>query len=56
MEDLDALKRRHQELDRRLSELDKQVTLTSMEQGERARIKKEKLLVKDRIAASELGK
>jgi hypothetical protein len=44
------LKERHGELERRLAELDRHISLTPDEQVERSRIKKEKLLTKDRLA------
>jgi uncharacterized protein YdcH (DUF465 family) len=47
--ELDGLQQRHQELERRLAVLERHLSLTLAEQGERARLKKEKLLVKDRI-------
>ena len=48
-EDADGLERRHQELERRLAALDRHLSLTPDEQVERARLKKEKLWVKDRL-------
>jgi hypothetical protein len=47
--ELDGLKQRHQDLERRLAALDRHLSLTTAEQSERARLKKEKLQVKDRI-------
>jgi uncharacterized protein YdcH (DUF465 family) len=44
------LKERHGELERRLLELDRHLSLTPDEQLERARLKKEKLRTKDRLA------
>jgi uncharacterized protein YdcH (DUF465 family) len=44
------LKERHGELERRLLELDRHLSLTPDEQLERARLKKEKLRMKDRLA------
>jgi uncharacterized protein YdcH (DUF465 family) len=44
------LKERHTEIERRLSELDRHISLTPDEQLERAGLKKEKLRSKDRIA------
>ena len=44
------LRERHGEIERRLAELDRHLSLTSDEQLERARLKKEKLRTKDRIA------
>ena len=49
--ELDGLKQRHQDLERRLAALDRHLSLTTAEQTERARLKKEKLQVKDRIHA-----
>lgn len=43
------LKERHTEIERRLSELERHISLTPDEQLERARLKKEKLRSKDRI-------
>jgi hypothetical protein len=48
--ELVQLRERHGELERRLSELDRHLSLTPDEQLERARLKKEKLRTKDRIA------
>ncbi len=48
--EISRLKERHTEIERRLSELDRHLSLTSEEQLERARLKKEKLRSKDRIA------
>jgi uncharacterized protein YdcH (DUF465 family) len=47
--DLDGLRRRHQELEKRLAVIERHPSLTPAEQEERARLKKEKLWVKDRI-------
>ena len=44
------LRKRHGEIERRLAELERHLSLTSDEQLERARLKKEKLRTKDRIA------
>lgn len=49
--ELTDLKARHGALERRLAEIDRHVALTSDEQVERSRLKKEKLLLKDRMAA-----
>jgi hypothetical protein len=49
--EVESLRERHAELERRLSSLDKHLSLTPDEQLERARIKKEKLWVKDRMMA-----
>jgi hypothetical protein len=48
-EDVDGLQRRHQELERQLAVLDRHLALSAAEQAERARLKKEKLAVKDRL-------
>jgi hypothetical protein len=47
--ELIELRERHGEIERRLSELDRHLSLTPDEQLERARLKKEKLRAKDRI-------
>ena len=47
--ELDGLRQRHQDLEKRLATLDRHLSLTGAEQAERARLKKEKLQVKDRI-------
>jgi hypothetical protein len=47
--ELVELRERHSQLERRLSELDRHLSLTPDEQLERARLKKEKLRTKDRI-------
>ena len=44
------LRERHSEIERRLSELERHISLTPEEQVERAGLKKEKLRSKDRIA------
>jgi uncharacterized protein YdcH (DUF465 family) len=44
------LKERHTEIERRLSELERHISLTPDEQLERVQLKKEKLRSKDRIA------
>jgi hypothetical protein len=49
--EVETLRRRHAELESRLTVLDKHLALTPNEQVERARIKKEKLWVKDRMMA-----
>ena len=51
VEDVDMLRARHGDLERRLSELDRRRALTPAEQVERSELKKEKLRVKDRLAA-----
>lgn len=49
-EEVVQLKERHVEIERRLLELDRHLSLTSDEQLERAQLKKEKLRSKDRLA------
>jgi uncharacterized protein YdcH (DUF465 family) len=44
------LKERHSEIERRLAELERHISLTPEEQLERAGLKKEKLRSKDRLA------
>jgi hypothetical protein len=48
---ISELRSRHGEIEQRLLELDRHLSLTSDEQVERARLKKEKLWSKDRIVA-----
>jgi uncharacterized protein YdcH (DUF465 family) len=43
------LRERHDELERRLAELERHLSLTPDEQIERSRLKKEKLLTKDEL-------
>jgi hypothetical protein len=50
-DEVETLRKRHAELESRLTVLDKHLSLTPDEQVERARIKKEKLWVKDRMMA-----
>jgi len=49
--ELQRLRERHGEIERRLTELERHLALTSDEQFERTRLKKEKLLTKDRMVA-----
>jgi uncharacterized protein YdcH (DUF465 family) len=49
-EEMASLKERHTEIERRLAELERHLSLTSDEQVERVHLKKEKLRSKDRIA------
>jgi uncharacterized protein YdcH (DUF465 family) len=49
-ETLEQLQQEHHALEMRLAELDRHLTLTSEEQAERARLKKLKLAMKDKIA------
>jgi hypothetical protein len=51
MTEIDALRQRHKELEEALAAIDAHLSLTSKEQTERAKLKKEKLAIKDRIAA-----
>jgi hypothetical protein len=48
-EALEALRKHHKDLESRLEALDRHLSLTVQEQAERARMKKEKLAIKDRI-------
>ena len=47
---IQRLTQEHRRLDERCKELERQISLTSAEQLEYARLKKEKLLTKDRLA------
>jgi hypothetical protein len=47
--ELEALRNQHKDLEAKLAALDRHLSLTVQEQTERARLKKEKLAVKDRI-------
>ena len=49
MTEIEALKQRHRELEEALSLIDAHLSLTTKEQSERAKLKKEKLAIKDRI-------
>jgi len=49
VEDLEQLRNQHKDLEARLAALDRHLSLTAQEQAERARLKKEKLAIKDRI-------
>jgi hypothetical protein len=49
MTEIDALRQRHKELEEALSAIEAHLSLTAKEQAERAKLKKEKLAVKDRI-------
>ena len=48
---VESLRQKHHELKRQLEFLHRHIALTPAEQVESARLKKEKLLLKDRIAA-----
>ena len=49
MEDIETLRRRHSELEAELVAIESHVSLTPAEQAVRTRLKKEKLVIKDRI-------
>ena len=49
MNEIDALRQRHRELEEALAVIDAHISLTSKEQADRAKLKKEKLAIKDRI-------
>jgi hypothetical protein len=49
IEELEALRNQHKDLEAKLAALDRHLSLTVGEQAEWARLKKEKLAVKDRI-------
>jgi hypothetical protein len=49
VEELEALRNQHKDLEAKLAALDRHLSLTAREQAEWARLKKEKLAVKDRI-------
>jgi hypothetical protein len=49
MTEIDALRQRHKELEDALALIDAHLSLTAKEQDERAKLKKEKLAIKDRI-------
>lgn len=51
IEVVQELRQRHHELGKQLDSLNRHLSLTPAEQIESARLKKEKLLLKDRIAA-----
>jgi uncharacterized protein YdcH (DUF465 family) len=48
--EMGKLKERHDEIEKRLSELERHLSLTPDEQVERVQLKKEKLRAKDRLA------
>jgi uncharacterized protein YdcH (DUF465 family) len=48
--EIEGLKARHDEIEKRLSELERHLSLTPDEQIERSQLKKEKLRAKDRLA------
>jgi hypothetical protein len=49
MTEIDALKQRHRELEEALALIEAHLSLTTKEQADRAKLKKEKLAIKDRI-------
>ena len=49
MTEIDALRQRHKELEDALAAIEAHLSLTAKEQAERAKLKKEKLAIKDRI-------
>jgi hypothetical protein len=49
MTEIDALRQRHKELEDALALIDAHLSLTAKEQDERAKLKKEKLAIKDRL-------
>ena len=49
MTEIDALRQRHKELEQALAAIEAHLSLTAKEQAERAKLKKEKLAIKDRI-------
>jgi hypothetical protein len=49
MTEIDSLRVRHKELEEALAVIDAHLSLTTHEQAERAKLKKEKLAIKDRI-------
>ena len=49
MTEIDTLRQRHKELEEALVVIDAHLSLTAKEQAERAKLKKEKLAIKDRI-------
>lgn len=48
-DEVERLRQQHRQLEERLAALDRHLALTPDEQIERSRLKKEKLLVKDRM-------
>jgi hypothetical protein len=49
IDDLETLRKQHRDLEARLEVMDHQLFLTAKEEAERARLKKQKLAIKDRI-------
>jgi hypothetical protein len=50
MTEIDALRQRHKEIEDALAAIEAHLSLTAKEQADRAKLKKEKLAIKDRIA------
>jgi len=53
--EVDRLKARHDEIEKRLTELERHLSLTPDEQIERSQLKKEKLRAKDRLTQLSAG-
>ena len=53
--EVENLKARHDEIEKRLSDLERHLSLTPDEQIERSQLKKEKLRTKDRLAQLSAG-
>jgi uncharacterized protein YdcH (DUF465 family) len=49
-EQIESLTTEHRRMDERLQQLARQISMTASEQVEYARLKKQKLLIKDRLA------
>jgi hypothetical protein len=49
VEDLEALRKQHRDLEAKIEVMDRQLYLSAKEEAERARLKKQKLAIKDRI-------
>ena len=49
MIEIDSLRQRHKELEDALAAIDAHLSLTTKEQAERVQLKKEKLVIKDKI-------
>jgi len=49
VDDLEALRKQHRDLEAKLEVMDRQLYLSATEEAERARLKKQKLAIKDRI-------
>jgi hypothetical protein len=50
MTEIDTLRQRHKEIEEALAAIEAHLSLTAKEQADRAKLKKEKLAIKDRIA------